>query len=74
MKANGDDGLATVTYLFPQHHPWLTPRILMPEVQEALWGAEEHAAMLRISARELAMRRHAASQEGKVINLFGGRP
>jgi hypothetical protein len=65
LSALIDAGLVAVTGVYPGLRYCLTP-----EGQRALRAAEEHEAALRTSARELAERRHAAAQEGKVIRLF----
>lgn len=60
-----DCGLVAVTGSYPELRYCLTP-----EGMRAASRTDEHEAAVRAEARELARRRHAASQEATIIPLF----
>jgi hypothetical protein len=61
-----EDGLVAVTGKFPDFRFCLTP-----EAESTLRWYDDHDREVATEARELQMRRHAAAQEGNVIQLFG---
>lgn len=56
------DGLLAVTGTTPD---WRY--VVTPQGEELLRAAEEHDAIVRQEARDLAVKRHPANQEGNVI-------
>jgi hypothetical protein len=61
-----EDGLVTASGVFPDFRFVPTPAGL-----QALRAAEDHDALVRNSARELAEKRHRQERNGNIIELWG---